>query len=153
MSTLYGLLRRTANGDYRVANRLMIRCIEKADFVLPRPISSAFTIAKEYWFYGENVEDKLVHSRVECWTYLDSLGPGSSTSVASPEIAAIKAVICVLHEPSLYELVGRSEDRLDDTIDFFSEVLVIALGTDDEEVVAKMIEPPSIVLAATQNTK
>jgi len=95
--------------------RLICSCLPALSILLPDIALNACRVAEEYWISGVGGGQKLDATREQCWNYLDR--NHSSTSLTSPTVVAIRAVICALYPEA------ESEDFDDETLRWFVMLL------------------------------
>jgi len=120
-----------ASDNYKLAVQMMTECLRLIPFEMPDVAISGITLAQGYWWDGAVSKDDLENARVACWNYL--VEQSDSALASTPNVSAVRAVICVLYAES-------SSDDVGDMIYFFVQVLRDALAEDDEKTFSDKVQ-------------
>ena len=95
--------------------QLINDCLDLISEKLPNVAATGHRALKAY-LNGTTPEASLEEARVECWTYLDTLG-ARKRDLSDPKVCAVSAVIC-----GLYPKASLCREDLVDYLGFFFEL-------------------------------
>lgn len=96
--------------------RVMSECLQRSGLSLVQVAEAALQTALLYWWHSQGSISSVTDARVACWEHLKAAG--EDTTLATPEVIGVRAVICVL-----YADPEEDEDFLEQTIEWFSTLL------------------------------